>query len=281
MYIILKNKKEIYFWKKLCESYNIEELYSMNSDNFIFKLLIKLNIVPLGKWKDSITKYNEFIIFESMYNPKVAELIKKKNKNSKIILYFWNPINENNKNFLKDNNIDEFWTFDKNDSEKYHMKYNPQFYTKKVEIEEKDKEKDVVFLGRPKNRRNSIESFRKQLEKRGVTTNFKLIDNEKDFITYEQYLNMVASSKCILDYSQEGQVGLTLRPLESMFLKKKLITNNEDIENYDFYSKNNIFIINKDDMKNINEFINSPYEEVDEKIVENYDFEQWLKRFEG
>ena len=161
------------------------------------------------------------------------------------------------------------------------MKYNPQFYTKKVEIEEKDKEKDVVFLGRPKNRRNSIESFRKQLEKRGVTTNFKLIDNEKDFITYEQYLNMVASSKCILDYSQEGQVGLTLRPLESMFLKKKLITNNEDIENYDFYSKNNIFIINKDDMKNINEFINSPYEEVDEKIIENYDFEQWLKRFEG
>ena len=32
---------------------------------------------------------------------------------------------------------------------------------------------------------------------------------------------------------------------------------------------------------NINEFINSPYEEVDEKIIENYDFEQWLKRFEG
>ena len=32
-------------------------------------------------------------------------------------------------------------------------------------------------------------------------------------------------------------------------------------------------------MSNIKEFINSPYEYVDEKIINYYDFEEWIKRF--
>ena len=62
MYIILKNKKDIYFWEKLCKKYNIDELYYLNSNSLIFKVLKKIKIVILGKWKKNIKKYDEFII---------------------------------------------------------------------------------------------------------------------------------------------------------------------------------------------------------------------------
>ena len=32
-------------------------------------------------------------------------------------------------------------------------------------------------------------------------------------------------------------------------------------------------------MDNIETFLNSPYEKVDQEIIEYYDFESWLKRF--
>lgn len=32
-------------------------------------------------------------------------------------------------------------------------------------------------------------------------------------------------------------------------------------------------------MDNIEDFINSPYQKIDESIIEHYSFEEWLKRF--
>lgn len=281
MYIILKNKKDIYFWKELLyRNYNIDELYLLNSNSYIFKILKKFHIFILGKWKKNIKKYNRFIIFESLYDKRISKEIKKKNAKCKIIIYFWNSIDEHNRKILQDTNVDEFWTFDKKDAIKYQLKYNPQFYTKAVKIENyENKTSDIAFLGRAKDRKDEITEIHNKMEKKGVITNFKIIEKEKEIISYDKYLEMLSETKCILDYNQNGQCGLTLRPMESLFLKKKLITNNKDIINYDFYRPNNIFILGVDNINRIKEFINSPYEEIDEEIIKYYDFESWLKRF--
>ena len=273
MYIILKNKKDIYFFNKISKKYNIEELYFLNTDKPLFKLLKKVKISILGKWKNEINKYDKFIIFESLYNEKVAKKIKRTKKENKVIVYFWNYIDDNNKYILNDKNIDEFWTFDKNDAKKYNMKYNPQFYTKNVKIQDEQNKYDVLFLGRPKTRKKDIVDLEKKLKEEGIQTNFKIIENEKDYVSYDEYLKMIAESKCILDYNQEGQVGLSLRPMEALFLERKLITNNTDIKNYDFYNHDNIFI------NEIKEFINKPYKKIDQDIIDYYDFDQWLNRF--
>ena len=68
--------------------------------------------------------------------------------------------------------------------------------------------------------------------------------------------------------------------MEALFLEKKLITNNKDIKNYDFYNPSNIFILGENNIEDIKEFINKPYEKVEQKIIDYYDFEQWLSRFE-
>ena len=280
MYIILKNKKNIYFWDKLCEKYNIEELYLFKTDSFLFKILKKIGIIVLGNWKKDIRKYQNFIIFESLYNEQISRKIKKKNPNCKIIVYFWNCINNTNKHILKDTNIDEFWTFDKNDAIKYHIEYNPQFYTRMVNLNNKKNIiNDVVFLGRTKGRKENILNIANLLEKQKLKTNFRIIENEKDFIKYDNYLEMISESRCILDYNQNGQSGLTLRPMEALFLEKKLITNNEDIKNYNFYNPNNIFILGEDNIEKIKDFIEKPYEKIEQKIIDYYDFKEWIKRF--
>lgn len=279
MYIILKNKKDIYFFNKISKKYNIEELYFLNTDKPLFKLLKKVKISILGKWKNEINKYDKFIIFESLYNEKVAKKIKRTKKENKVIVYFWNYIDDNNKYILNDKNIDEFWTFDKNDAKKYNMKYNPQFYTKNVKIQDEQNKYDVLFLGRPKTRKKDIVDLEKKLKEEGIQTNFKIIENEKDYVSYDEYLKMIAESKCILDYNQEGQVGLSLRPMEALFLERKLIINNTDIKNYDFYNHDNIFILGEDNINEIKEFINKPYKKIDQDIIDYYDFDQWLNRF--
>ena len=71
--------------------------------------------------------------------------------------------------------------------------------------------------------------------------------------------------------------------LESNILKKKKLDNYTLIDNdkniINFYNPNNIFILGKDDINKIKEFIDSPYIEINKDIVDYYDFEQWLKRF--
>lgn len=279
MYIILKNKNDIYFFNKIPKKYNIKEMYFLNTDKVLFKMLKKVKIFILGKWKYEINKYDKFIIFESLYSDRIAKKIKRKQKKGKVIVYFWNYIDDNNKYILNDKNIDEFWTFDKNDAKKYNMKYNPQFYTKNVKIQNEQNKYDVLFLGRPKTRKKDIVDLEKKLKEEGIQTNFKIIENEKDYVSYDEYLKMIAESKCILDYNQEGQVGLSLRPMEALFLERKLITNNTDIKNYDFYNHDNIFILGEDNINEIKEFINKSYRKVNQDIINYYDFEQWLKRF--
>ena len=87
-------------------------------------------------------------------------------------------------------------------------------------------------------------------------------------------------SRCVLDSAQDGQLGLTIRVIEALGAKKKLITTNEDIVNYDFYCPENIYLYNgKIDLQNI--FFNSEYINPDEKIYKKYSLHNWLKEIIG
>jgi hypothetical protein len=61
-----------------------------------------------------------------------------------------------------------------------------------------------------------------------------------------------------------------------MGLQKKLITDNENIKDYDFYNPNNIFIWNNNNQNLLSDFLIAPYEEVPEDIKNKYDINQWI-----
>lgn len=233
-----------------------------------------------GKWTKKVKGYKYVILGENYYNFDVSRYVKKRNPKCKVIVFFWNKmVYDWYFDLLKDPNVDEFYTFDKEEAEKYNFKLNSTFYTKGLKLKDNKITNDVLFLGRSKDREDEILDIEKQIKKEKVKTDFRIIKDEKDYIDYYDYLDLLSKSKAILDYNAFNQSGLSLRVMESLFHKKKLITSNKTIKNYDFYNKNNIFIIGVDKWKDLNKFINSKYEDVDEEIIDYYDFDNWIKRF--
>ncbi len=84
------------------------------------------------------------------------------------------------------------------------------------------------------------------------------------------------NSRCVLDSAQAGQIGLTIRVLEALGAKKKLITTNEDVVNYDFYCPENIYVYDgKIDLEN--PFFKNDYKEIDKDVYEKYALRNWLR----
>ena len=81
----------------------------------------------------------------------------------------------------------------------------------------------------------------------------------------------------MLDFLDNVHNGLSFRVFESLRFSKKLITNNQSIRDYDFYSPNNILIWEKSiDKHKILEFLEKNYEKLDRNIVEKYSFSSWI-----
>lgn len=279
-YILLKYDVSTVFFLKLKDQ-NLYNFYNPRWNKIMIKIFAKLNIdfLLFGNWKKLIKDLDTIILFDTGYKSSMAKYMKRKNKHCKIIFYYWNLIHSYNQFVLKDPNIDEIWTFDKEDALNYNLKWNPQFYTYQVKLKSSQFLYDVIFLGRDKGRECHICELKNSFEQLTLHTKFIVVKKESDFMDYNEYLTFIEKSRAILDIIAPGQTGLTLRAMEALFLEKKLITNNQDIKNYAFYKKENIFIIGEDHLDNLVEFVRTPYIKVPKKIVDYYDYESWLKRF--
>lgn len=83
-------------------------------------------------------------------------------------------------------------------------------------------------------------------------------------------------SRCILDAPQAGQRGLTIRTIECLGAKRKLITTNADIKNYDFYRESNILIF-QGKIDTDSAFFTREYEELPEEVYRKYSLRRWLE----
>ena len=271
------------------------DVYDVYKNGIFFKVVKKNKFLlpfAFGDWKKRIKLYNTVVIFDTYYNVGMIDYIYKEKPNIKIIFYCWNTIETISRRIdvnplFMDKRI-EMWSYNRNDCKKYKMSYNPQFWNKRLIPMENGKAIDISFIGSPKHRINYLREISDYCDLNSLQTYFYVTNCKDDFnkntmnkfLPYEEYIRKIASnSKAILDLVTEENYGLTLRPLEALFLKKKLITNYFDIVDEMFYNTNNVYLYGKDD-RNINEFLDSPYKEIDENIIEFYNCESWIKRFE-
>ena len=118
-----------------------------------------------------------------------------------------------------------------------------------------------------------------------ISKDFMLIDEIKFSYTSE-YLSLLDSiertrqSKVVLDICKGHHIGLSFRFFECLASETKIITNNKDIVNYDFYNPNNILVIDfeKDmlDKSTFDSFLALPYQSVDKEILNKYDVKNWI-----
>lgn len=288
--LLLKYSSDINLTREnnICD---IREYYAKTTDycyfkklrKFLFKVANKLRCIHIffsNSWKYNLKQYNKFILFDYGYNKQVSKYIKKHNKKCKIILWNWNPCDEERISFFKeDKNIDEIWTYDKNGADEFGLLYNQQFYNRNIKLKEKSYNFDVVFLGFNKNRNDLIEKYQKIFEEKDIKCKFKIVNSSDEKVSYEEYLEFISDSRILLDIVAEGVTGITLRIMEGLFFNKKVITNNLTIKEYDFYNENNFFIIENDNFEQLEEFIKRDHIPTKEEILKKYDFEEWIKRF--
>lgn len=237
---------------------------------------------------------------------KVLKLFKKIFSNAKLCLHLWDSI-ENIKGITKKlKYFDYISSFDRNDCklfDKFNFRplfcideYNKGSFDSSVE----ENEIDVFFCGTiHSDRYRIIKSIEYQCKRLGLTytgvhylqSKFmyyyyktcnkgfrKAIKNDFCFTptSVSDLLKMVKRSKAILDIQHPGQTGLTMRTIEMLGMKKKIITTNSDIKNYDFYDPHNILIIDRNDPKIEVDFINQPFHDIPSEIWHQYSLEQWI-----
>ena len=231
-------------------------------------------------------KRNDSLLILGIYNYPVLVKLHKLYKNQKKILWLWNPVEKTYRNpkhiigKLKKIGY-EIYTFDRTDAIKYKLGLKTQFtmIPERLLVKGLKINTDLYFLGQPKGREQMLEELKKIYLSLGIQCDFKIVYSPADYISYEDNIRNVISSKCVLEICQEGQHGLTLRALEAMLCHRKLITNNKSIENEDFYNPQNIIIIGVDNNQNVKDFIDSDFVVGDESILKKYDFNNWLNSF--
>ncbi|MBS7332395.1 MAG: hypothetical protein KIG88_02205, partial [Weeksellaceae bacterium] len=239
-----------------------------------------------GDWIKNILNYKTVIVFAPVED-KILKYIKSKNPNIKIIYWFWNPAYRIGRPTPLHYEVSELWNFDKENAIQYKMHYNNTFYFDSIKATSDTQEKinDIVFVGRNKHRNETLLNIKTQFDNLGLVSLFHIVPNRNENnpdnikeLSYQEYINLITNSKAILDVMPPSQIGLTLRPMESLFLEIKLITNNVHIKNEPFYNKNNIFIIGDDNFEDLKSFLESPYQKIPDKIKMDYEFDQWITR---
>jgi len=108
-----------------------------------------------------------------------------------------------------------------------------------------------------------------------------LIEFRKKPINNETILEEYKKSKVIIDLMREGQAGLSFRIFEAMALGKKIITDNQSIQTYDFYKPENFLIVN-DDLSNIeNQFFTLSYQRIPTSLYQKYSLNHWVDHIFG
>jgi len=259
-------------------------------DNSIRHRWAKYNLPFQSLWYNKSLKNVEkgtIIVYEPRITVDFMRWLRANNPGKRIIFLYLNIVKMSvNPEPLK--KYAEVYTWDDGDVKEYGLKkFKGTYWPQKVAKSEK--EYDVVFIGQDKGRLNELLTLEAELNKQGLKTYFHIVADHstnkskngyvyKNRIPYTELLHYTTRSKAVVDMVQLGQVGTTLRTMESIFYGIKLISNNAALKTYDFYNNNNIFILGKDNLVGIKEFVLSPFEKIDSEVLESYTFKTLIHR---
>lgn len=231
---------------------------------------------------------NTLIVFDSgISDPKILNYIAQKNRDKRLIFYYWNPVGVS---FPAEKIPSEYekWSYSPSDCEKYGLKYNSTFYFPELVAPfEPEGSFDISFIGKDKGRYPTLMRYQELFKASGLTTDFYItathpkIDRSKPrSMSYPESLRRMQKSRCIFDYYNDPEAGLSLRMMEAMYFGKKIITNNRRAKEYEFFKEENVLVLeNEFDTKDFSAFLNAPLQEIPNEEKEYYSFSRWLKRF--
>ncbi|HZK54075.1 MAG TPA: hypothetical protein VFC84_07780 [Desulfosporosinus sp.] len=251
-----------------------------------------------------------FIVNCKVFTPEMIEQLKSSQESAQFVLYMWDSLAlyPNSKALIP--LFDRSYSFDLDDCGKTEaLTFLPLFYGNVYEQLGKDSiptdiEYDLVSIctAHP-NRYKTMRVLFPMLEAKGIRIFSYMFLNKLQYwynkafvqefhgasrrefkfkpLSEQENLNILKHSNTVFDMQHSNQSGLTMRTIETLGAKRKLITSNTNITKYDFYHENNIFILDEHNWSSIEQFIKRSYEPIDEDIYRKYSLHSWIKTIIG
>ena len=242
-----------------------------------------------------------FVIKGDCITHEALNIIQQKNKNAKTVLYLWDSI----KRMPNYKNIQGFfmsiYSFDRVDCiNNKKIKIKPLYYLSEYKIKNKHNNfiYDLFFIWwAHADRAILLKEIDLKLQSQDLKTKFLIFVGKAAYyiskpirairtmtiqkpISTKDIAQYCSESRAILDIAHPLQTGLTMRTIEVLFgIGRKLITTNKDIINYDFYNKNNILIINRDNLDIPKDFFKSNFIVYPDDLRDSFFIENWVKDF--
>lgn len=246
-----------------------------------------------------------FIVNCKVFTPEMIKQMRESQKSARFVLYMWDSLTlyPNSRDLIPI--FDTSYSFDSEDSQKIEaLKFLPLFYSKEYEevgkANVKEREYDIVSIctAHP-NRYKTMHELFPKLESKGIRIFSFMFLNKLQYLynkvflaefkgskssefkfkslSEQENLAVLKKSNTVFDMQHNKQSGLTMRTIETLGAKRKIITTNTNIKKYDFYNENNIFVMNENDLSGIEKFIKHEYEPISDESYKKYSLHSWIE----
>lgn len=285
------------------------------SNNALFKGAMRLNRNVLPRYIDSyyqsILKKIEnesydflFVVKGEVITEDFIQGFKKSNPKAKCFLMLWDSIKNYNYVLDKVELFNRTFSFDKDDCEQYGFEFRPLFFNEKYLTIAHDHDNllyDISFIGTVHSDRLKIlEEIKRKLGHSYSYFYYLYIPSKllfyikkifkKEFrvkpksyfqfqgLSGDKVLKKISQSRIVIDIEHPKQTGLTMRTIEMLGAGRKIITTNKSVKEYDFYCKENIFIIDRNNIKIDNDFLTCEFKKIDKGILDYYSVTGFLNQ---
>lgn len=298
------------------QGYSVDYYNDRPSESSFVKGIIKIkrNLMNflIQKYFDKImseTKGNRydlvFIVNCKVFTADMIQQLKNSQKSARFVLYMWDSLTlyPNSKELIPF--FDMAYSFDSDDCNKIKaLTFLPLFYSKAYEKIGREnnpvnREYDIISVctAHP-NRYKTMRELFPSLEAKGIRIFSYMFLNQMQYwynkvfveefkgarssefkfkpLSEKENLSILRKSNTVFDMQHNKQSGLTMRTIETLGAKRKLITSNKNIKKYDFYNENNIFVVDEHNWLGIENFIQHEYEPIDADIYKKYSLHGWL-----
>jgi hypothetical protein len=221
---------------------------------------------------------------------------------AQFVLYMWDSVA--NRAHVRDNlyMFDRAYTFDPHDAARYHLRLRPLFYGHGFNATQSlttSTRFQISFVGTAHTDRFAVVNRLKAGLAEGISAYWYLYLQAPWVVHYYRLTNpsmrraryedfnfvplkremlesVFAESQSILDIEHPNQRGLTMRTFETLGAGKKLVTTNANIRGYDFFSPENICVIDRAAPRVPSHFFESPFAPPSDAIRKRYSISGWL-----
>lgn len=261
-------------------------------------------------------KYNYLFVLDGQsLHPFLFEELRRRNADIRCVNYLFDTTNHVyrfDKNFKY---FDKVFTFDISESKKYNIELLPiywkeePFYIEKYDI--------FAFGGYTDARFRLFQSIKEQADLLGLVSYIKIYTNpcikqrgvkaliddiysyifrvrpsvpqevfDSDYNTHDRmspskFREMIGSSRVIVDTAVAEQDGLTARFMWALGERKKIITNNQSVLSYPFYSAKQILVVGNSDtlrLEDLRSFIDGDFSRDEmSPTINQYRIDNWIQ----